>query len=130
VTSQRKIYPADIYRCGICGARGVKLWREWNTMVCFQTLRCFGCAAKETKKPIRSVDEDGRYESKHGRTDQIEIKGVGTIIPAVPDTTPDENDDIGEHGSYWGYTAVPPEAVAWWRALPLFAPPVGEKEMS
>lgn len=115
-------YPAEIYRCGVCGARGVKLWREWNTMVCFQTLRCFGCAAKETKKPIHAVDERGCHQGEYGLTDQIEIRGIGTIIPAVPDTALDENDYIGEHGTYWGYTSAPEPALTWWRALPLFAP--------
>ncbi len=39
----------------------------------------------------------------------------------MPTVIPDENDDIGEDGTYWGYTSVPPDKVAWWRALPLVA---------
>ena len=97
--------PAE-YVCGACGARGVKLWREANTFLVHQTLRCAACAA-----PSGDVGEDGKIKSKYGRTDQI-----GGRLPAVPDPLP--GPDLGLQGTFWGYTSVPEDGVAWWRSLP------------
>lgn len=96
------------YRCKDCGAHGCKLWREYQTMACNITLRCSECACKDQEKDY-VPDERGRHEEPHvGRSDQI-----GWLVPAVP--TP-END------TYWGYTSVPMEGVAWWCALPTRLP--------
>ena len=82
--------PPD-YVCGHCGAEGVKLWRGYNES--HASLRCGDCAASEQK---REVDLS--------RGDQI-----GWSVPAVPDL----------RGGWWGYTSVPAEGCAWWKALPL-----------
>ena len=77
------------YRCLGCDAEGVKLWRDYQTFLNHQTLKCRACAQ----------DECGAYLIN----DQI-----GWRVPAVPDDT----------GTFWGYTTVPEGAAAWWRALP------------
>lgn len=83
---------SDPYMCATCHAEGVKLWREGGVFGPF-TLLCMVCACREQK----------RAPPKLGGTDQI-----GLRVPAVPD---------GE-GSFWGYTSVPDDRVAWWKALP------------
>ena len=60
------------------------------------------------------IDDEGRIPSRYGgrldgKSDQIYSPEQGiNLLPWVP--TPD--------GETWGYTSVPPEACAWWRALP------------
>jgi hypothetical protein len=94
--------PAD-YKCGNCGATGVKLWREYQTMQ--PGLFCAKCAAKHEHKSIKSINAAGmRITRLGGRTDQI-----GWLVPAVPD-----EEGLG----YWGYTSVPQAGVEWWKALP------------
>jgi hypothetical protein len=93
------------YVCGNCGASGVKLWREYQT-VC-PPLLCAKCAASEQDRDISTLDGDGCRASDLGRrprTDQI-----GWRVPAVPD-----EEGVG----YWGYTSVPEAGVNWWRELP------------
>lgn len=93
------------YVCGKCGASGCKLWREYQTFLNHQNLRCAPCAAETEEEDISNIDKDGLRESNHGmKTDQI-----GWYIPAVPT---EEND------TYWGYTSVPERGVQWWRGLP------------
>jgi len=126
------------YECGICGASGVKLWREYNTFLEHQSLYCLACANADQKKNADPT-EDGKSlyhgepevwyrtaEMKEGwwrgvgaegvPADAIETKAerrrydqIGWLVPAVP--TPD-----GE--SFWGYTSVPQDACQWWHALP------------
>lgn len=98
--------PPAGYHCGKCGAVGVKLWREYQTFLDHNSLLCARCACSEqarsyavTLRPDGGTIVDGDY------TDQI-----GWRIPAVP--TQD-----GE--TYWGYTSVPEDGVAWWKRLPL-----------
>jgi hypothetical protein len=92
------------YKCSVCGAKGVKLWREYQTM--YPSLFCVRCAISASNLSITpdSFDGDGFQHSETGRTDQI-----GWHVPAVPDID----------GDFWGYTSVPEERVKWWRALPL-----------
>ena len=86
--------PAD-YLCEVCGARGVKLWREYNIFTDHNTLTCGACTEKASGKAIDlSVGER-----------------CGWRVPAVPTLEPD--------APWWGYTSVPPEGCAWWKALPL-----------
>ncbi len=102
------------YKCGDCGIHGVKLWREYNTFLDHQTLRCAKCAVKNQKKEVRGeVDDEGCITSSTigHRTDQI-----GWLVPAVPT---EEND------TYWGYTSVPQPGVDWWRKLPTRPPAQG-----
>jgi hypothetical protein len=82
--------PPD-YMCGRCGAEGVKLWRGYNES--HVELRCGDCAASEQKREV----------------DLSEGDQIGWSVPAVPDL----------RGSWWGYTSVPAEGCAWWKALPL-----------
>lgn len=92
------------YVCGDCGASGVKLWREYNTFLSHQHLRCAQCAMKDQEK-TGTVGDDGRRDSGDGHmTDQ-----VGWLIPAVP---------TEEGDTFWGYTSVPQAGVDWWRRLP------------
>lgn len=85
------------YECSECKASGVKLWRP--SCLFNITLHCAGCLG-------HPVDKDGKVPSRWGMTDQ-----VAGLVPAVPC-------DVG----YWGYTSVPPDQVAWWRALPSGVP--------
>lgn len=92
------------YRCGTCGAKGCKLWREYNTMACYTELVCCDCAGKSQKKDVSTIDAGGYRETEYGRTDQI-----GMRIPAVP---------TEEGDTFWGYTSVPDAGCTWWRSLP------------
>ncbi len=83
------------YRCCLCGARGVKLWREYQTFLDHQSLLCAPCAARIGNKDISDIDSEGCRSSLGGRTNQI-----GWYIPAVPT---EQND------TFWGYSSVPQE---------------------
>lgn len=83
-----------VYARDDCGARGVKLWRDYSTFLNHQELRCKACALKSQAKHI---DEQLRGDQ------------IGYLVPAVP---------TYERDTFWGYTSVPPEDVAWWKALP------------
>lgn len=92
------------YKCSVCGARGKKMWRQYQTFLSHIELMCAECALKDQKKQ-GPVDELGYLQDDLcGRIDQI-----GWMIPAVPDE---------EGQTYWGYTSVPQEGVLWWRRLP------------
>lgn len=91
------------YRCSVCDASGVKLWRLYQTFYEHQKLFCAACALVD-QRVDGEVDAEGYRESEHGKIDQI-----GWLVPAVPT----------EDGStFWGYTSVPEDGVAWWRQLP------------
>lgn len=95
------------YVCSVCGAKGVKLWRQYNTCVCFLELKCATCIV-----PDKTVDEHGKIEDKIvGMSDQ-----VGGLVPAIPTADGSE--------SFWGYTSVPILGVVWWKALPTY---IGQK---
>lgn len=85
----------DFYKCGGCGADGVKLFRKSATSepVLKQPLLCGDCTASEQKHPLNLAKSDQCW----GR------------CPAIPDL----------RGGWWGYTSVPAEGCAWWDALPL-----------
>jgi hypothetical protein len=130
--------PKD-YVCGECGASGVKLWRDYNTFLEHQSLRCLPCACHEQGK-VRTPTEDGRslytdkvhhwyrtattkpgwwsgYDPKDGppadaietRTEREKTDQIGWRVPAVP---------TEEGDTYWGYTSVPDPGVEWWQNLP------------
>ncbi len=86
--------PLD-YKCGHCGAEGVRLWRKSATSepVHQQPLLCGACTEKEQGHALDLTESDQCW----GR------------CPAIPDL----------RGGWWGYTSVPPEGCAWWDALPL-----------
>lgn len=131
--------PED-YVCGECGASGIKLWREYQTFLDNQSLRCLTCACREQDK-VRTPTEDGcslytdkihhwyrtaemepdwwtGYDPKEGppsntietKTQRERTDQIGWRVPAVPT----------EDGTYWGYTSVPTPGVDWWRKLPTF----------
>lgn len=91
------------YRCSKCRARNRKLWRHFADIRSPLRLLCSVCACAN-QNISGPVDANGKVKAHYGFTDQI-----GTLIPAVPLETED---------SFWGYTAVPDEGVAWWKALP------------
>lgn len=93
------------YTCGGCGKHGVKLWRDYQTFLDYQTLRCADCAAANQGKDISTMQPSGSYSARDGMsTDQI-----GWLVPAVPT---EEND------TFWGYTSVPQAGCEWWARLP------------
>lgn len=107
-----KLEIPDNYKCSRCAAHGVKLWRQYNTMVSHLELLCCRCA-----DPKRAADMsiEGRSPiddsiPKH-RSDQLDdvVGKTGSLVPAVPTVDCD---------TYWGYSAVPVAGCAWWRALP------------
>lgn len=97
-TTKTELIP---YKCSSCGAENCKLWRMYNTFWSHQHLSCGPCALADQKQK-GPIDTDGCINN----CDQI-----GWLVPAVP--TPD-----GE--TFWDYTLVPPEGVAWWRNLPSY----------
>lgn len=122
------------YACARCGRAGCKLWREYQTILSAQTLLCGACALADQEKSIRDeravprplssaespspseppIDAEGYRVNKYGdKTDQI-----GWYIPAVPTIGLLPGWALHPDANFWGYTSVPPEAVAWWRAMP------------
>jgi len=93
------------YVCSACEARGVKLWRQYQTFAEHIELLCAECALKDQKK-TGPIDDDGKRESNGMRSDQI-----GWLVPAVP---------TEDGGTFWGYTSVPESGVRWWRRLPTY----------
>ncbi len=83
------------YRCKDCGKHGVKLWRQYQTFAEHIRLLCVDCAEFNQNRKIDLSDHDQ----------------CGWLVPAVP--------TFEKNAPYWGYTSVPPEGVAWWKALPL-----------
>lgn len=102
----------DGYACTTCGVRGCKLWREYQTFLDHPTLECCDCASKSEGKDVSDMDDEGRRlereDERYGlpleRSDQI-----GWRVPAVP---------TEDGTTFWGYTSVPADGVAWWKALP------------
>jgi len=94
--------PPD-YKCGKCKATQRKLWREYNTFLCFQTFLCADCSLAEEGEQ-GPVGADGKHLGEFGRTNQI-----GMRFPAVP---------TEEGDTYWGYTSTPNAGWLWWERLP------------
>lgn len=95
------------YECCDCGVEGVKLWREYNTFLENQSLKCRTCSEKEAA-PAR---ERRRHENPAAAKlmDEMDTDTIGWRVPAVPT----------EDGStFWGYTSVPEGRALWWYALP------------
>lgn len=85
------------YMCYKCKRRNCKLWREYQTFLDHQELRCASCLGK-------TVNSQGQIFTRDGLTDQI-----GWFVPAVP---------TSNNKTFWGYTSVPEAFVKWWRSLP------------
>jgi hypothetical protein len=94
---------STVYACDKCKQSGVKLWRGIHGCADANgyKLLCASCLA-----PGKQVDDNGKVmDAQLGfQTDQV----MGWL-PAVP------VDD-----TYWGYTSVPDNDVAWWLALPTY----------
>lgn len=101
------------YQCGVCGANGRKLWRQYQTFADHISLRCCDCAGYEQGKDVSAINADGERPECGISTDSI-----GWLVPAVPT-------EDGE--TYWGYTSVPRAGVGWWRRLPSSARPAGKE---
>lgn len=89
--------PAPGYHCRECGATGCKLWRVAASS-CIR-LWCLACAEEVSNDRLKFGAES---------SDQLYNDGLN-LVPAVP--TEDGED-------WWGYTSVPDDRCAWWRALP------------
>lgn len=93
IYSEQKKTPKG-YECGQCNSSGVRLYREYQTVLDAQNLYCRACALINQKKTVPDTS------SEHS---------IGWLVAAVPT----------EDGSTcWGYTSVPPEGVIWWNSLP------------
>lgn len=90
------------YKCGVCGAKGVKLWRDYQTFLDNQTLRCTDCALK-----YRDEGKGGDPENK-GKPWDGESTSIGWCVAAVP---------TEDGKTYWGYSSVPSRGVCWWWRL-------------
>ena len=82
------------YFCKDCGATGVRLYREYNTFLDYQHLRCRACAMSDQNKEV---------------PDLLSEHTIGWLVAAVP---------TEEGNTYWGYTSVPDSGVTWWDNLP------------
>jgi len=91
------------YVCNTCQASGVKLWRDYNTMACFNDLSCGDCAAK--KDGCEPPDEDGKVLDRGG----VRSMTIGWLVPAVP---------TDDNTTFWGFSSVPEKGVFWWKSLP------------
>ena len=89
-----KVTPTG-YVCADCGAQFVRLYRDYQTFLDHQRLRCTACALKDQEKERPS---DERAHS------------IGWLVAAVPTQKGD---------TFWGYTSVPDAGVAWWDRLPV-----------
>jgi hypothetical protein len=83
----------ESYHCQECEAKGVRLYREYQTFLDHQTFRCTKCALVNQDKK----ETDGEHT-------------IGWLVAAVP---------TQDNKTYWGYTSVPYEGVIWWNELPV-----------
>lgn len=93
------------YVCGNCKKSGVKLWRDYETFLQNQTLRCADCAAREADVDISTMNDDGSRLEDGRRCVEIEWR-----IPAIP---------TAENDTFWGYTSSPLASREWWARLPV-----------
>lgn len=93
------------YRCSYCGARGVKLWRDYQTYADKTPLWCADCA-----ESLARITKGASWKSPFalGTGDQISWR-----VPAVP-----TQQSTAKRREYWGYTSVPQAGVDWWKRLP------------
>lgn len=94
----------DGYVCQ-CGKSGVKLWREYQTMLDHQTLYCIQCAVDKAN----ANRDAGKPEIVVPTSMEWESDSISWRVPAVP---------TEEGDTYWGHTSVPGPGVVWWRSLP------------
>lgn len=97
--------PPPGYRCSICSAHGVRLWREYQTYASTLTLHCFDCAILRAGGPGRKYDWDIEHRGPNYTPDDGEIDG---LVGAVP---------TAEGDTFWGYGSLYAEGVSWWWGL-------------
>ena len=85
----------DRYVCSDCGKRGVRLYREYQTFLEHQVLRCYSCALENQNRT------HGDMRSEHS---------IGYLVAAVP---------CEDGSTFWGYCSVPAVGVTWWDRLPV-----------
>lgn len=93
----------DFYKCSVCGAKGLKLWRQYNTCTDYLELMCAPCTCAN-QGVEDNVDARGDHQAEYGPSCSI-----GWLVPAIP---------CEDSDTYWGYTSVPELGVQWWRRLP------------
>ena len=116
VAYNRRLQLPD-YVCGEChkGRRKkIKLWRLHNVMMSHQRLRCVDCASRQAGLDPQAVNEEGLSRDAQYGTGTVSSMIGSLWTPAIPSDVVD-----GHIDNYWGRSSVPPEGVAWWRALPL-----------
>ncbi len=96
--SYSELKTPDGYVCNDCDKSGVRLYREYQTFLENQYLRCRCCALKDQQRTAEEEFEHGESECS-----------IGWLVAAVP---------TEDGKTYWGYTSVPEEGVKWWNALP------------
>lgn len=111
VDYSRAVTPSN-YVCHGCRASGCKLWRRYQTFLSHQTLLCANCTARDQKKDITGINENGLYRGEAGGV----TDSIGWFIPAVP---------TSENDTYWGYSSIPADGRKWWRSLPTLPANVG-----
>lgn len=103
------------YRCADCGAEGVRLYRPYSVMLSGVVLRCTACTRK---KEGDSVEFDPACPDS-----------IGWSVAAVPCIRSAEGPIYYDlRGSFWGFTSIPDDGVAWWRGLPVEAPQADNKK--
>lgn len=98
------IPPPSGYRCLICNAHGVRLWRDWNCIAVYITLRCYDCV-------IDKAEDKKDVLGKKYTPESTQIDGLCAAIPTA------------EGDTFWGYSSAPAEGCVWWRSL---SPRVGD----
>lgn len=98
------------YHCGKCGARGVKLWRDYQTFLDHQSLLCAACACAEQGKTEVVPREGGRFPGMVSCRPGPDSDAIGWRVPAVP---------TEDGATFWGYSSVPDDGCRWWYGLPL-----------
>lgn len=100
VEYKKGVVPDD-YKCDHCGAHGIRLWREYQSMAYITTLLCADCAEERGRK---SHGGSWRSSFSQGQGNQI-----GWFIPAVP---------VERENNYCSYTSIPVDGYNWWNRLP------------
>lgn len=67
------------YVCGDCGKSGVKLWRDYQSFLRHQALRCVDCAGAKANVDVSMMKADGQDSNNPEYTESI-----GWLIPAIP----------------------------------------------
>ena len=92
------------YVCSIGGETGVKLWRTADFS---RTLYCVDHGASRYSEDVSTMTNEGRHVS--GASGKWTYQ-LGLLVPAVP---------FEENDAFRQTTDIPPNAMDWWKRLPL-----------